>query len=197
MSSRNQHMLHLLQLKITKQYRLPCCLVPPPTKLKLRPTSSRHFPMHYWTRPLCRGPEALGKGPKALGKGFAEGGSRQRTLVKFLVGKDGLCRGPFIGHSAKPLPRANMGVVSRDGVFAEGLYLRPSAKKLRRIFSKKSLPSASSSGPRQRKCPDFFKKTLCRGPQGGPRQRRGHMWRCLGFGHLTSQLTRKRLNFLS
>jgi hypothetical protein len=186
MSSRNQHMLHLLQLKITKQYRLPCCLVPPPTKLKLRPTSSRHFPMHYWTRPLCRGPEALGKGPKALGKGFAEGGSRQRTLVKFLVGKDGLCRGPFIGHSAKPLPRANMGVVSRDGVFAEGLYLRPSAKKLSRIFFQKILCRGLQRGSRQRptlcrgsplaalgKENDqiFFKKILCRGLQRGPRQR--------------------------
>jgi len=29
------------------------------------------------------------------------------------------------------------GAVSRDGVFAEGLYLRPSAKKLSRFFFKK------------------------------------------------------------
>ena len=61
---------------------------------------------HYWRRPLCRGPEALGKGPLTLGKGFAEGGPRQRALGEFWVGEEGLCRGPFIGHSAKPLPRA-------------------------------------------------------------------------------------------
>ena len=27
---------------------------------------------HYWRRPLCRGPEALGKAPLTLGKGFVE-----------------------------------------------------------------------------------------------------------------------------
>jgi len=89
---------------------------------------------HYWTRPLCRGLEALGKGPKALGKGFAEGGSRQRTLGEFLDGKDGLCRGPTWPSAKKSNHNS---AVSRDGVFAEGLYLRPSAKKLSRIFFKK------------------------------------------------------------
>ena len=73
----------------------------------------------------------------------------------------GLCRGPFIGHSAKPLPRARTALgkekkPSRAGVvggfFAEG---RPSAEKW--FFFEFCLPRA---GPRQR---IFFKKNLCRG----------------------------------
>jgi hypothetical protein len=103
--------------------------------------------------PLCRG-KALGKGPKALGKGFAEGGSWQKTLGKFLDGKGGLCRGPFIGHSAKKSSRHGAGTVG--GFFAEG---RPSAK-IFFIFLKKRLPRVS---PRQRFFIFYFlKKPLLR-----------------------------------
>jgi hypothetical protein len=85
-------------------------------------------------------------------RAFAEGplsGTRQS-----------LCRGPN-SPSAK---KSNCdGAVSLDGVFAEGLYPWPSAKKLTKIFSKKffaegykSLPRASTNVPRQRNCADFF-----------------------------------------
>ena len=63
--------------------------------------------IHYWRRPLCQGPRALGKDQKALGKGFAECRPRQRALGKKINGKEALCRGPFVGHSAKPFPSAN------------------------------------------------------------------------------------------
>ena len=49
----------------------------------------------------------FGKGLKALGKGFAERRPRQRALGKKFNGKEALCRGPFVGHSAKPFPSAN------------------------------------------------------------------------------------------
>ena len=49
------------------------------------------------------------KGQKTIGKAFAEGCPRQRPLGKILDGKGGLCRGPFIEHSAKPLARAKIG----------------------------------------------------------------------------------------
>ena len=63
--------------------------------------------MHYWRRPLCRGPRALGKGPKALGKRFAERRPRQSALEKKFNGKEALCRGLFVGHLAKSFPSAN------------------------------------------------------------------------------------------
>ena len=76
----------------------------------------------------------------------------------------GLCRGPFIGHSAKPLPRARTalgkekkpsGAGAVGGFFAEG---RPSAKKWF-LFFFKSLPRAD---PRQIKVFIFFFKSLPR-----------------------------------
>ena len=97
----------------------------------------------------------------------------------------GLCRGPFIGHSAKPLPRARTALGKEKnpsragavgGFFAEG---RPSAKKLFffefflprpalgkdffLIFAEGLLPS-----PRQRNFQDFSQKKLCRGLLQGP-----------------------------
>ena len=104
----------------------------------------------------------------------------------------GLCRGPFIGHSAKPLPRAKIALDKEKtpsdagavgGFFAEG---RPSAKKWF-LFFFKSLPRADPRqikvfiflkifvegllyGPRQRNFQDFFKNSL---PRTGPRQRNG------------------------
>jgi len=58
-------------------------------------------------------PRALGKGPKALGKGFAEYRPRQRALGKKFNGKEALCRGPFVGHSANPFSSANGGTRQR------------------------------------------------------------------------------------
>jgi len=79
---------------------------------------------------------------------FAEGrpGPRQRPKTP----RQSLCRGPFIGHSAKPLSRARTalgkekkpsGVGAVGGFFAEG---RPSANKFFYFFLKKPLPRASS-----------------------------------------------------
>ena len=82
-------------------------------------------------------------------------GPRQRTRNP----RQRLCRGPFIGHSAKPLPRARIALGKEKtpsdagavgGFFAEG---RPSAKKWF-LFFFKSLPRAD---PRQIKVFIFFK----------------------------------------
>ena len=83
----------------------------------------------------------------------------------------GLCRGPFIGHSAKPLPRArttlgkekkpsSAGTVG--GFFAEG---RPSVKKwfFFNLFAEGRLSA--------NKFFYFFKKTFAEGLLPGPRQR--------------------------
>jgi len=48
--------------------------------------------------------------------------------------RQSLCRGPTWPSAKKS---NHNGAVFRDGVFAEGLYLRPSAKKLSRFFFKK------------------------------------------------------------
>ena len=125
---------------------------------------------HNWRRPLCRGPEALGKGPLTLGKGFAEGGPRQRALGEFWVGEEGLCRGPFIGHSAKPLPRAGAALGKEKQPsqcrrlgrsLCRGPYLGALGKELF-FFFEKSLRRASNHGPRQRNVQNFSKKSLPR-----------------------------------
>ena len=109
--------------------------------------------IHYLRRPLCRGPRALGKGPKALGKGFAERCPRQRALGKKINGKEALCRGPFVGHSAKPFPRANGDTRQRKAAVNGAVPLTT------------PLPSADSYGTRQRYFLFFFSKTLCRVPR--------------------------------
>jgi len=130
--------------------------------------------------------ETLVKGPKNPRQ-------RQRALGKFWVGKEGLCRGLFIGHSAK---KSNYdGVVSLDGVFAEGIYPRPSAKKIY-FFSKKSLcrgPPPTTLGKEILQV--FSKKALPRdivkvigkdqffakGPSQCPRQRKENLFFCFCF----------------
>ena len=103
----------------------------------------------------------------------------------------GLCRGPFIGHSAKPLPRARTalgkekkpsGVGAVGGFFAEG---RPSAKKwfFFNLFAEgrpsankffyfflKNLCRGPPPWPSAKKFSGFFKNSL---PRAGPRQRNG------------------------
>ena len=92
---------------------------------------------HYWRRPLCQGPEALGKGPLTLGKGFAEAAlgkelsrnfeSAKRVFVEDPLSgtRQSLCRG-LDRHSAKKSSRHGAG--AGDGVFAEGRLRGPSAK---------------------------------------------------------------------
>ena len=59
--------------------------------------------IHYGRRPLCRVPGAHGKAPKAHGKPFAVCRTRQPG-----IGKAGLCRVLYIGHTAKGLPCATL-----------------------------------------------------------------------------------------
>jgi hypothetical protein len=54
---------------------------------------------HYWSRLLCRGPQALGKASKAFGKAFAEHSSRQSALSKNLIGKGFFAESPTLGKA--------------------------------------------------------------------------------------------------
>ena len=56
---------------------------------------------HYGTQAICRVPKTHGKARFAHDKGFAVCSTRQPS-----VGKGLLCRGFFVGHTAKLLPCA-------------------------------------------------------------------------------------------
>jgi len=129
------------------------------------------------------------KAKKTLGKAFAEGCPRQRPLGEFLDGKGGLCRGPFIGHSAKPLPRVKTGPRQRKAAVTAPTLLavslpradprqrnvfflkktlprafpRPSAKIYFIFFKKKTFAKGLIPGPRQRNVQDFLKKIFDEG----------------------------------
>ena len=87
---------------------------------------------------LCRVPSSAKALPStALGKEPSE---------KKINGKEAFCRGPFVGHSAKPFPRANGGAWQRKAaVNGAALLTAP-------------LPSADSYGTRQRHFLFFFQK---------------------------------------
>ena len=118
-----------------------------------RASSPRQRPRNPWQR-LCRGlPSA--KTPRGI--------FRRRR---------GLCRGPFIGHSAKPLPttlgkeKKPSGAGAVGGFFAEG---RPSANNFFYFFLK-NLCRGPPPWPSAKKFSGFFKNSL---PRAGPRQRNG------------------------
>ena len=108
---------------------------------KLAYIRSVSYPNHYWRHPVCRG-------HRALGKGFAECRSWQKALGKKINGKEALCRGPFVGHSANPFPSANGGTRQRKAAVNGAAPLTaplPSAAKTFFIyFFKNSLPSAAA-----------------------------------------------------
>jgi len=58
-------------------------------------------------RHSAKAQKSSAKALPSAGKGFAERRPRQRALGKKINGKEALCRGLFVGHSAKPFPRAN------------------------------------------------------------------------------------------
>jgi hypothetical protein len=74
--------------------------------------------------------------------------------------RQSLCRGPTRPSAKKS---NHNGAVSRDGVFAEGLYHRPSAKKLSRIFFKKFFAEGYKEALGKDCTQEFFCKFLCRG----------------------------------
>ena len=86
--------------------------------------------------------------PRAQGTRQRPKSPRQRALGKKINGKEALCRGPFVGHSAKPFPRANGGARQRKAAVNGAAPLTA------------SLPSADSLGTRQRHFLFFFKNSL-------------------------------------
>ena len=100
---------------------------------------------------------------------------------KKINGKEALCRGPVVGHSAKHFPRANGGARQRKAAVNGAAPLTaslPSADSLGTrqrhflFFFKNSLPSATAARHSAKTFFIFLKKTLCRVPsQLGTRQR--------------------------
>ena len=110
---------------------------------------------HYWRRPLCRGPEALGKGPLTLGKElsgnfesakrvFAEGplsGTRQSLAEGWTGTRQKKAAVTASALGTESLPRAVSGgprqrIILFFKLFAEGLQPWPSAKKCAEFFQK-------------------------------------------------------------
>ena len=106
--------------------------------------------MHYWTRMLCRGPpRQRTRNPRQR---LCRGLPSAKTPRGIFRRRRGLCRGPFIGHSAKKrshhapaplavsLPRADPR--QRNGFLFLNFLCRGPA--LGKEFFFKSLPRASS-----------------------------------------------------
>ena len=132
------------------------------------PRNFPHNSLHYWRRPLCRGPRALGKGPKALGKGFAERRPRQRALrKKNLMAKRLFAEGHLSGtrQSLFRVPTTTLGKEKQPSTALlrwRRLCWVPTVRALGKdiFFFKNSLPSATPASTRQSHFLIFLKSSL-------------------------------------
>ena len=133
-------------------------------------TQAQTYLFHYWRRMqrtrnprqrLCRGLPST-KTPRGI--------FRRRR---------GLCRGPFIGHSAKPLPKAGAALgkekqSSRRRRLGRSLCRGPSPGALGKelfFFLKKNLCRGPPTMALGKEMCRIFPKNLCRGQWDDPRQR--------------------------